>query len=182
MKNNYLKIDSLKHFFLLFILVGLGACTSDDEGSDPIVEQFNDPIVLDCDFFQQARVLTDDPFAPVDYIITCNMQVTAPIKIEPGVVIEFEQNAGLDIDDYHTANGSLSAIGTADKPIILRGVQKTKGWWRGIMFDTESHLNELTYVQIEDAGGMSFNSNGDKGAVHVFADSQLKMTNSTISN
>ena len=87
MKSNYLKINNIKHFFLLFILLGLGACTSDDEGSDPIVEQFNDPIVLDCNFFKEARVLTDDPFAPVDYIVTCRMHITAQIKLVPGVVI-----------------------------------------------------------------------------------------------
>lgn len=182
MKNNYLKINSLKHLFLLLILFGLTACTSDDDGSEPIGEQFNDPIVLDCNFFKEARVLTDDPLAPVDYIVTCKMHVSAPIKIEPGVVIEFEENAGLDIDDFNTADGSLNAVGTANKPIVFRGTQNNKGWWRGIMFDSNSTLNELTHVFVEDAGGLAFNSNGDRGAVHLYANSRLKITNSTISN
>lgn len=183
MKNNYLKINNLKHLFLFLVVFGLAACTSsDDDGSEPIVEQFNDPIVLDCNFFQEARVLTDDPYAPVDYIVTCRMHITAPIKIEPGVVIEFEEDAGLETDDFHTADGSLSAVGTAEKPIIFRGTQNNKGWWRGIMFDSNSTLNELTHTQVLDAGGKPFNSNGDKGAVHVYASSRLKMTNSLISN
>lgn len=183
MKNiHLLQNKTIRFLFIFSILLTFSACTSDDDSSDPILEEFNEPIVLDCNFFQQPRVLTNDPLAPVDYVVTCVMQVRAAITVEPGVVIEFRENAGLNIDDFHTADGSLKAIGTADKPIVFRGVNNTKGYWRGIMFDSASTLNELTHSFVEDAGGQSFNSNNDKGAVHVYASSRLKMTNSLISN
>lgn len=183
MKNvNLFNNRAIRYLFIFSILGLFSACTSDDDSSDPILEEFNEPIVLDCNFFKEARVLTNDPYAPVDYIVTCVMHVTAPIKIEPGVVIEFEEDAGLEVDDFHTANGSISAMGTSTEPIIMRGTANNRGWWRGLMIDSNSTLNELNHTQIFDAGGKSFNSNNDKGAIIVWADSRLKMTNSLVSN
>src|SRR5690554_3607530 len=172
--------------FLATGLFFISSCSTDDDandGGDPIL-QTDPPIILDCNYFSNNpnAVLEDNPNAAVDYIVKCVMHIASSVKIEPGVVIEFEEDAGFEIDDFHTADGSLSAIGTSDKPIILRGTQSNKGWWRGIMFDSNSTLNELKYTQVLDAGGKPFNSNGDKGAVHVYAGSRLKMTNSLVSN
>lgn len=139
-------------------------------------------IILDCNFFNEDRVLVDNPEAPVDYIINCKMRISADIIIEPGVVIEFEQNAGIDVDDFNIANASLSAVGTAEKPIVFRGVKKEAGYWRGIMFDSNSPMNNLTHVRIEDGGGQAFNSNGDRGGVIVYSGAQLKMNNSKVTN
>lgn len=176
----------LKTTFLATGLFFISSCSTDDDsndGGDPIL-QTDPPIILDCNYFSNNpnAVLEDNPNAAVDYIVKCVMHIASSVKIEPGVVIEFEEDAGFEIDDFHTADGSLSAIGTSDKPIILRGTQSNKGWWRGIMFDSNSTLNELKYTQVLDAGGKPFNSNGDKGAVHVYAGSRLKMTNSLVSN
>lgn len=159
------------------------ACKKDDKtptpggggGSKP-------PIELDCDYFNQPRVLTDDPERAVDYLISCKMAATADIKIEPGVVIEFSQDAGIAVDDFNVPSASLSAIGTSDKPIIFRGKVKQKGYWAGIYFESNSTQNELHYVQVEDAGGDKFNSNNDRGGVIVVSNSKLKMSNSKVTN
>lgn len=174
-----------KSMLLKAVMVFLGvfflySCETDDKIDE--LENKNSAIVLDCDYFKQDRVLVDNPDAPVDYIITCNMAVRANIRIEPGVVIEFEENAGIDIDDFNISSASLSAVGTADKPIVFRGAKKEAGFWRGIMFNSNSASNKLIHTRVEDAGGMRFNSNGDLGAVHVYAGGRLTMENTTVSN
>ena len=152
-----------------------------DQGGGDTNDQTDPPITLDCNYFKESRTLTNNPKAKVDYIITCVMPVSGDIVIEPGVVIEFEQNAGISLSDFNNNIASISAKGTADKPIIFRGVIKDKGYWRGIYFGSNNPKNELDYVHIEDAGGREFNSNGDKGAI-VFTGGVLKMFNSIISN
>lgn len=171
-----------KKVFMLSAFVTASFLTSCSTEEEEII-QTDLPIVLDCDYFKEDRVLTNNPNAAVDYLITCVMTVqNANIKVEPGVVIEFEQDAGIEIDDFNTPKASFSAIGTSDKPVIFRGVKKEKGFWRGIFFDSNSPLNKLSFVRIEDAGGKQFNSNGDLGAVIAYAGSSLVLENSIISN
>lgn len=133
----------------------LFSCSSDDDTNpiddDPIVEL--PPIVLDCDYFSEDRVLTDDPQRPVDYVITCYANVQGSLKIEPGVVIEFENHAGLRVN----LNSKVFEIkGTATNPVILTGTSKQKGHWRGI-FLTEAHNqnNLIEHTVIEYAGSQN---------------------------
>ena len=78
--------------FMLF------SCSSDDDGHFDDEQLDLPPIVLDCDYFSEDRILTDDPQRPVDYIIPCYADVQGSLRIEPGVVIEFEKHAGLWIN------------------------------------------------------------------------------------
>lgn len=175
-------IETKKIFFTIGLAIfGLTACEKDEV--EPVEEEVNsNATVLDCNYFDQDRVLTDDPDKAVDYRITCKMAVAGDIKIEPGVVIEFEQNAGINVDDFNVPKASLSAVGTEDKPIVFRGVTNDPGHWGGIRYNSNSSLNELTYVYIEDAGGTSMGGNGEKAGVIVYAESKLKMTNSKVTN
>lgn len=183
MKSTNIFKNLLKTTFLATGLFFISSCSTDDDLNDGgNLNQTDPPIVLDCDFFKEDRVLTKNPNAAVDYLITCVMPVRADIVIEPGVVIEFEQDAGIEIDDFNIPKASLSAIGTSDKPVIFRGVKKEKGYWRGIMFDSNSPSNKLIYTRVEYAGGKAFNSNGDLGAVHVYASGRLVMENTSVSN
>ncbi len=168
----------------VFLFLGFGmlmSCSSDDDVNDDPTVQLDPPIVLKCDYFKEDRILTKNPNAAVDYIINCVMIAQGDIKIEPGVVIEFEEDAGIYVDDFNVPKASLAAKGTQEKPIIFRGKTKTKGFWKGILFDTESTKNELDHVQISHAGGASFNSANDKGAVVLWANSKLRIKNSIIS-
>lgn len=153
------------------------------ESDEPSIIIEKEPIVLACDYFKEDRVLVNDPDRPVDYIITCVMKVNGTdIKIEPGVVIEFEQDAGIEIDGFNVTKASLSAVGTSDKPIIFRGVKKEAGYWKGLFFNSSSPNNKLIHARVEDAGGTRFNSNGDLGAVHVYAGGKLTMENTHATN
>lgn len=60
-------------------------------------------------------------------------------------------------------------------------MEKKSGSWRGIAFDNISLFNELKYVHIEYAGGQAILSD-DRGAVTMWANTQLTMENCRISN
>lgn len=130
--------------FMLF------SCSSDDDGHFDDEQLDLPPIVLDCDYFSEDRILTDDPQRPVDYIIPCYADVQGSLRIEPGVVIEFEKHAGLWIN---LDSNNLEIKGTPTNPVILSGTSKQQGFWRGI-FLTEAHNpnNIIEHTVIEYAG------------------------------
>lgn len=137
-----------------------------------------EPITLDCNYFSTDRTLTDDPDRPVDYIITCVMNIgSADIVIEPGVVIHFEAGAGISLD----GSGSLKAVGTATNKITFSSEDKVKGSWKGLFIDGVSVNNIFDYCVIEYAGSAGFG--GDRlSAVTMWAGSKLTVKNTTISN
>lgn len=74
------------------------------------------------------------------------------LTIEPGVTIEFGSDAYLSVDEGASGSKpSLLAIGTAVKPITFTGIDKVKGAWRGIYFDSPSPLNEIGFTNIDYA-------------------------------
>ncbi|AFL81567.1 hypothetical protein Aeqsu_2104 [Aequorivita sublithincola DSM 14238] len=134
------------------------------------------PLTLDCNYFKDNpnTVLKDNPEAPIDYIITCFTRIDGKLTIEPGVVIAFEQNAGMEFKD----KSSFSMIGTAAKPILLTGKEKTPGFWRGIYTESPNSNNVMNYVTIDYAGG-----GNSKSALAIYGEaSSIKMENCTVSN
>ncbi|MDT0294606.1 hypothetical protein ACFQ3R_04415 [Mesonia ostreae] len=134
------------------------------------------PISLDCNYFKQNpnSILRDNPEAPVDYSIDCFTQIDGKLTIEPGVVINFEQNAGMEFRD----KSSFNMKGTSEKPIILTGKEKTPGFWRGIYTESPSSNNVMSYVTIDYAGG-----GNSKSALAIYKEaSSLSMEHCTISN
>lgn len=95
MKNFQIKFKTL----LVLFVVGLvfTGCSTDDS-VDPEPQGNKPAIILDCHYFQDnpEAVLHDDLEAPIDYIVTCMMAIDGNLIIEPGVVIAFEQDAGLN--------------------------------------------------------------------------------------
>ncbi len=161
-------------FFSLLLLVLASSCKKEDPNNPA-----NLPEILECGAFNQDRTLTNDPNKPIDYIVDCLIDIgNAKIVIEPGTVIVFNAGTGIAVEGA----GYLNAVGTASAPIIMKGELDQKGIWRGIYVNSSSPLNELTHVHIDHAGGDSFNSNGDLGAVVVWAEARLKMHNSRITN
>jgi len=154
------------------------SCSKDDgpEPERPIVE----PIVLDCGYFEDNPNvhLTDDPDAPIDYIVKCDPMTSGDFIIDAGVVIAFESNAGLRLGKY--GNGKIQMNGTADKPIILTGTQKDKGTWRGIQISSDNPANQMSYVTIEYAGQEGRNGWALQGSLIGTYDAVLKMDNCTV--
>lgn len=158
MKSHFKTISYL--YLILFGLLFMVSCSEDDPInteppiSEPPITELLPPIVLACDYFSEDRVLENDTLRPVDYIIDCWANVKGSLKIEPGVVIEFENDAGLDIN---LENNVLEIKGTEEEPVILTGTSKQKGYWKGIFFREAYNLNNLIeHTIIAYAGSQNF--------------------------
>ena len=159
--------------FLVF-LVFATAC-SDDDVVQPDEELATE--TLDCSTIEAGQTLTlENRNDNIDYIINCEYTVNGDLIIQPGVTIEFDTDAGIRV------NGSIQILGTENEQVVLTAVDKNSGAWRGIFIDSEDVKSKIEYAKIEYAGGGSFNSNGDEGAVIVYTDTYLNMNNTTITN
>jgi hypothetical protein len=127
--------------------------------------------------------IIDDPATP-DYRVTESIRVRAKLVIEPGVVIEFDADKKLEV----FTEGSLTAIGEADKKILFAGKERTKGYWQGILVHSNSLLNRVEYVTVSDAGsnvlpGMPTNIKANVAiAGSGFSGGSLQVINSTFAN
>lgn len=177
---NFNRIPFKKHAILAVCTVGVffASCSKDDgpDPNEPIVE----PIVLDCGYFgENSNIhLTDDPNAPVDYIVTCDPEINGDFTLDAGVVIAFESDAGLRLGK--NGNGKIQMNGTADKPIILTGIQKDKGSWRGIQISSDNSANRMDYVTVEYAGQSGRGGWGLQGSVIGAAGGVMKIDHCTI--
>lgn len=99
----------------------------------------------------------------IDYIVDGELDIKGvTLSIEPGVTIQFTQNSSLRALDF----GAIKANGTSAAPILFTGVQNTKGFWKGLIFESTNNTdNQLEYCTIEYAGNASAYSNTIKGAV-----------------
>ncbi len=150
-----------------------------DTNPTPTPSVVKAPDTVDCNHtIKSGGTLKNDPDAPVDYVVTCEVHLNGDVIIEPGTVIEFTTGSGLQVND----KGSLSINGTANDPVTLTGVDKTPGSWKGLLFDSDDTKNSMTHTKVMYAGGGAFNSNGDLGSVIVWAASTLTMSNCTVSN
>ncbi len=82
------------------------------------------------------------------YTVKQFANVGHPLTVSAGSTITFGGGAELSIE----TNGSLEAIGTAEKPIIFRGTDGTAGSWGGLSIGSRSSHNRLSYATVEDAG------------------------------
>jgi hypothetical protein len=79
------------------------------------------------------------------------VRADAQMTIEAGVVIVFEQGAGLTLDP-----GKLVTNGTEDRPVYLTGRDETPGHWVGINADESgTDALELNHTVVDWAGASS---------------------------
>ena len=140
-------------------------------------QTLNTKLIEECKIPTGETLTLVDRNDHVDYIIDCTYVVEGSLIVEKNVTIEFGTDAGINVD-----GGSIQLKGEEKTPIILTGIDKSKGAWKGVIVDSNDVKNEINYTHIDYAGGEAFNSNGDKGAVIIWADSKLKIKNSTITN
>ncbi|MBU1368464.1 MAG: hypothetical protein KJ578_11220 [Bacteroidetes bacterium] len=132
------------------------------------------PIVLSCSDINEEMTL-ENKFDGVDYYVPCMIQVNAGLIIEPGVTIEFAQEAGFEIQDYDDWEGYISAVGTAQDSIRFTGEIKSEGAWNQILMNSSDLRNTMKYCIVEYAG----NSDGSEAAIHL-DDAKLELQNSLI--
>jgi len=148
--------------------------TGADECPPPAPEGDEPPMLLDCNAFGDDLQLIDDPDRAVDYVVDCRANVNGALSIEPGVVIEFEPEAGLVIQT------SIDAVGDPCDPIVMRGTSAGPGSWNGVIVFSDDISNTMEFVEIHDAGGGEFNSNGDLGSLLVYAGGALTLRDSLL--
>lgn len=83
------------------------------------------------------------------------------LTIEPGVTLRFQKGSGIDVQAPSTSEpstGTLRAVGTPEKPIVLTSDAATPapGDWIGVTFKgTPSANNRIEHATIAYAGGES---------------------------
>ncbi len=88
----------------------------------------------------------------VPYLIMETITLDAPLTIEAGATLLFEQEAGMYVGGDGT-NGSLTAIGTANEHVTFDGAKSTPGYWLGLLFwHSNSTKNQLSYVDVKNGG------------------------------
>lgn len=128
----------------------LSACGSSSGDPDPgspagdcqvtVTSDISSPTVFsngpeDCDYF----------FPGADTVK--NYRVTSDMRVEPGTVLRFGENATL----YVTAAGSITAQGSAAEPIFFEGEQAVDGYWHGLCFE-DNRESWLDHVHVRWAG------------------------------
>ena len=103
------------------------------------------------------------------------IDVQADLSLNPGVNLIMGPNTGFSI----LSNGSFKAIGTALENISIIGEQALNGYWNNIRFTNSFSLNnEMQYCTISHGG----NDNSWNGMIYLYANSRVRIGNSTISN
>ncbi|UZR96028.1 PKD domain-containing protein [Chondrinema litorale] len=114
-----------------------------------------------------------------DYLVTGNVTMNnAKLTIQPGVVIAFQSDTRLWIDN----DATISAKGTSTNPILFTGEQESKGFWTGVAVWTNSTENEMEYVTIEYAGSSNHGYGVPKAGLAIGDNGKLSVSNSTVSN
>ncbi|WP_266365869.1 right-handed parallel beta-helix repeat-containing protein [Tellurirhabdus rosea] len=108
-----------------------------------------------------------------DYIVTKSIDVNHELTINPGVVIAFERDVRLNINDN---GGLVIAKGEADNKIKFVGVQKTKGYWVGIANYSGSNANVFEHTEFMHTGSRPIYST-TKSAFFMSARSQVTFKN-----
>jgi len=170
--------SSIKILLLTLVGASISLLSCEKEDADKAME----PVLLDCNSFTASNPnkisRLEDRGEGIDYIIDCAIVVDLDLTIDPGVTIAFTSSSGMNIRE----NGSLTAMGTSEKPITFTGKDQIKGSWRGIISYSDDVKNRLNHCVIEYAGGGSFNSNGDLGSLILWADAYFRIENTTISH
>lgn len=97
-------------------------------------------------------------------------------KLSPGITVEVAANEYIEIGD-----GYLNAVGTPEKKITFTGVNKTAGYWNGIIFYSRHASNRLENVELSYAGGEELTASVKSGIALASAAS-LQIKNSSITH
>ena len=134
-----------------------GSDTADSTGGTP----------GDCTPLTQADVETDATLDAGCYTVSQLLSVTHRLDIQGGAEMYFDAASGLFVGN----GGVLSAIGTAEAPVVMTG--STAEGWQGIQFlGSASSDNRLEFTQIDGTGAT---------AVEVGGTSRLTVQSSEVS-
>lgn len=111
------------------------------------------------------------------YRISESIGIKSGFKILPGTIVEFGRDAIMRVE-----GGYFDATGTAANKITLRGAEATKGFWRGIIYYTNSLKNTIEYADVS-GGGSSTIVSGTRANIAIYGSgSRMVIKNYTIAN
>jgi len=109
-----------------------------------------DVIYVSGDDIDSARTW---PALDAAYVFTTGTTVHAALTIAPGATLKFQEGVGFTV----LTDGSLTAVGTAEQPILFTGEAEVPGHWNGLYFSSSnSYSNRLEHVTVEYGGGYEF--------------------------
>lgn len=126
-----------------------------------------------------ARTLTDHATG-CDYLVEGELRVHGALTIEAGTEVRFAQDARLTFSNA----GSLSAVGTAERRVLLRGSANQHGHWNGLCFG-DAGPSRIEHVNLMNAGkvvtGGSLVCRGGIGSVGNFTSQPVSIVDSHVS-
>ena len=161
---SFTHLRSLSVAAIAFLTIITSACRRDEEDS-----------VIPCNQITSPTTWADRGEG-IDYLLDCDLVVSAKLTIAPGVVIQCKNNASITIEN----NGALSAVGSATAPIVFQGESSLAGVWQGLYIKSNSPENELRHCTISNAGSGSFDGADVKAAIRLRQSSLVKILNCTI--
>ena len=144
-------------------------------------------IAMDGGIIKQNYTWFNDGGEP--YAVLGNITLRdATLTVEPGVVVKFSTDTGLQMGDSwyqggtKTADGNLYAIGTSSDSITFTSLSGKSNDWRGIFYhyysDYWGRTSTMSYCVVEKAGQ---NSYGQSANVYCKSKTQPTISNCTIS-
>lgn len=162
--------------------LGAFITTDDSNDSDDSGENNEDAVTgspAQCSTpLEQTIIRTNTTLSLPCYLVTENLRVEEPanLTIAAGVTLRFASGTQLTVED----GASLSAQGTAQKPIWLTGDDHTVGYWNGVTFlYSNSSRNVLEHVVIQYAGGQQGNGANLLIQATTVSPSRVKISNLT---
>ena len=169
-----------KLFNLLMMMLLLTAACEIIEEEDDIVDddlpEENQSISANITEDTQWPDVFEDPNVP-DYRVSRSISVNAQLTIEPGVIVEFANDAQLSIN----TEGSLIAQGAPEDSIIFTGATKSPGFWQGIVFYSPNANNTLSYVRVSYGGSSAIGYGIPKVNLGIDNGEKVSISNSKFS-
>ncbi|MFZ5444509.1 MAG: hypothetical protein ACOZQL_31240 [Myxococcota bacterium] len=149
---------------VLMALVGLG-CNPPENPSDGGVDGGDGPEV--CVAFPE-RIDANYTVAKGCWLVlkTPTIATAVTITVQPGAKLVFSEGTLLRI----SAEQVLTALGTADAPILFTGSLPVRGHWKGLFFEGTSSPSTLEYLTVEYGGDTQADSSA--AGIKLIADSR----------
>lgn len=136
-------------------------------------------------FGNNDRVAGDRRWAALPFRVEDRFFVSGNLTIEPGASLGFAQGKSLIVE----AGGTLTAKGSAERPIKFAGAANTKGFWQGIEIKSGGIGTPATigatfdHCEISDAGGTNWSGAPEsKASLYMNDASAAAITNTSFRN
>lgn len=110
------------------------------------------------------------PKASIPYLATTDLNFNGETDIAAGVTIHFENDGLMGVN----SDGLMRINGTASQPVVIRGKSQIRGFWKGIMVNSNNPKNVFNHLNVADGGSSRLGLMPDKANIAV-ADARRAM-------